>query len=59
METINLENDNIQKDTLKNQWRSASRRYYEKNKDILKAKKLAHYHHKKQLKTNEVLHTTE
>jgi len=43
METIKT--DKIE--TLRNQWRGASNRYYERNKEAIRIKKLAHYHNKK------------
>lgn len=39
--------NNLNSEHIKTLWRKASKTYYEKNKEILRQKKLAHYHKKK------------
>ena len=45
---IEVEND-LKSNHIKSLWRKASKNYYERNKERLRAKKLAYYHRKKQL----------
>jgi hypothetical protein len=44
---IELNEERNKPNSIHSQWRKASQKYYEKNKEILRAKKLAHYHKKK------------
>jgi hypothetical protein len=49
----NTDSEKVDRDMLREQWRKASQKYYEKNKEIVRAKKLAYYHKNKQELENE------